>query len=585
MQFIKKLIDILDPSDRLKAVYLLFLIIFSALIEALSLGVLFPIFSHFFSSGVNSNQVVSYGILKPFLNVISSSNFYLILILFIFMYILKTLFLSFYYWNQSNFISSLNEKIVVKLFNIYLRAPYIYHINNNSSHSINTITKEVPYFISLITASLFIVAELLISIGLFLVIFFINPLISSLSAVFFLFSTFFYLKVVSGYVKDLGFKRRFNNNLILKNIQEGLGGIKEIKISLVEEFFLNAIKAPAKSGAKTEALFLTMQQFPRLYLELMAIILVSFIVAFLKINNFSSVYIVSYLGVIAIFLFKILPSMNRIIANIQTLKYGMNSVELIAKDLKLDTDKKLSENFKFKRKKFKNQLTFRKVSFSYGDKQSFFINKVSLDIKKGQSVGLIGSSGSGKTTLLDLIIGILKPNSGDILLDNKLSDLSVAEWLSEIGYVSQFIYLLDDTIENNITFGLGKADKTKLKKVLHTANLSDFVNSLQNKELTIVGERGAKLSGGQRQRIGIARALYRNPSILILDEATSSLDEDTEAKIAKEINKLRGKITIIIVAHRYSAISQCDHIYELFSGKIIKEGKPNELLKKNANKS
>jgi ABC-type multidrug transport system fused ATPase/permease subunit len=277
--------------------------------------------------------------------------------------------------------------------------------------------------------------------------------------------------------------------------------------------------------------------------------------------------------------------MNRILAGFQSIKYGMSSVDIIRKDLKLDIDKKLSANFKFKKKIFKNQLTFRNVSFSYGAKQSFFINMISLNIKKGQSVGFIGSSGSGKTTLIDLIIGILKPNSGDILLDNKLSDLSMAEWLSEIGYVPQFIYLLDDTIENNITFGLGKADKMKLKNVLHAANLSDFVYSLQKKELTIVGERGAKLSGGQRQRIGIARALYRNPSILILDEATSSLDQDTEAEIVKEINKLHGKITVIIIAHRHSAISQCDHIYELNGGKIIKEGKPYELFKKNANKS
>ena len=219
MQFIKKLIDVLDSSDQVKAVYLLILIIFSVLLEALSLGVLFPILSHFFSSGVNSNQVGSYSIFKPFLNFISSGHYYLVLVLFIFIYIFKTLFLSFYYWNQANFIASLNEKIVVKLYNIYLRAPYIYHLNNNSSYLINTISKEVPYFISVITASLFIVAELLISIGLFLVIFFINPQIASLSLVFFLLSSFFYLRVVSGYLRDLGLKRRFNNNLILKNIQ------------------------------------------------------------------------------------------------------------------------------------------------------------------------------------------------------------------------------------------------------------------------------------------------------------------------------------------------------------------------------
>lgn len=580
MLFIKNIIEILDSSDRIKAVYLLVLIIFSVILEAISLGALFPIFSYFLSSGKSPTQIQTISTFNALFDFINIWNSYLIIALFILIYLFKTLFLSFFYWNQSNFISSLNEKTVLKLFNIYLRVPYIYHINNNSSHFISTISKEMPYLISAVTSLLFIVAEVLISFALFIVIFFINPTIAFISFVFFLLSTFFYLRVVSPYFKNLGFKRGLYNNLFLKGIQEGLGGVKEIKISMSEKFFLSITKKHIKSCSKNEALFLTLQQFPKLYLELMAVILIALIVSYLKINSFTSVYIISYLGVLAVFLFKILPSINRIIVGFQSLKYGLSSVDLIIRDLNLDINKKIPVNLKFKKQIFSNQLSFKNISFFYDSKNSFYINKISLDIKKGQSVGFIGRSGSGKTTLVDLIIGILKPNSGEILIDNKLSNLSMPEWLSQIGYVPQSIYLLDDTIENNITFGSGKTDKIKLTKALRAANLIDFVYSLENKELTVIGERGVRLSGGQKQRIGIARALYRNPSILILDEATSSLDLQTEAQIVKEINKLRGKITLIIVAHRFSTISQCDYIYELNRGEIIKKCRPNRLLKK-----
>ena len=580
MLFLKNIFKILDSSNRKKVVYLLVLIIFSMILEAISLAAIFPILSYFLSSSTSSIQIQSTSTYKTLFDFVCLLNTNLLLPLFVLIYLFKTLFLSFFYWSQSNFISRLNETTVLKLFNIYLRVPYIYHINNNSSQFISTITKEMPYLISAVTSLLTIVAEVLIIFVLFIVIFFINPRIAVISLGFFLLSTLFYLKVVSPYFKNLGFKRGIYNNLILKSIQEGLGGIKEIKISMSEKFFLSITKKHVKSFSKNEALFLTLTQFPKLYLEVMAVILIVLIVLYLKINNFTSVYIISYLGVLAAFLFKILPSMNRIIVGFQTFKYGSSSVNLVLRALNLDINKKLPVNLKFKKQVFTNQLSFKNISFSYDSKNSFCINKISLDIKRGQSIGFIGRSGSGKTTLVDLIVGILKPNSGEILIDNKLSDLSSTEWLSQIGYVPQSIYLLDDTIENNITFGLDKSDKIELIKVLRAANLIDFVYSLENKELTIIGERGVRLSGGQRQRIGIARALYRNPSILILDEATSSLDLHTEAQIVKEINKLSGKITLIIVAHRFSTISQCDYIYELSRGKIIKKGRPNRILKK-----
>ncbi|MEM7064220.1 MAG: ATP-binding cassette domain-containing protein, partial [Cyanobacteria bacterium P01_B01_bin.77] len=220
------------------------------------------------------------------------------------------------------------------------------------------------------------------------------------------------------------------------------------------------------------------------------------------------------------------------------------------------------------------------VTYSYPEVETPALNDLSLVIKKGQSIAFIGKSGAGKTTLVDLILGLLVPNGGDVRVDNVSIYKDIRAWQNLVGYIPQTIFLMDDTIERNIAFGVPDEliDQTKLQKAIEAAQLGDFINTLPETINTVVGERGVRLSGGQRQRIGIARALYHEREILVLDEATSALDNETEQLVSESISALAGTKTLIIIAHRLSTIEKCDYVYMLQSGEIIKSGSYQEVV-------
>ena len=277
------------------------------------------------------------------------------------------------------------------------------------------------------------------------------------------------------------------------------------------------------------------------------------------------------LGVFVAATFRMIPSFNRIISASQTMKFYNSSLDIVFNEIKLIS--KLP-NFKISNEKsnFTNTIEFKDVNFKF-KKGLDILRGINLKIEKGETIGIIGESGSGKSTLVDLLIGLHSPISGDIFIDGVSGCQNEQSWRNIIGYVSQTIYLTDDTIKNNIAFGLSEnqINEERIKEILKIVNLEYFVNNLELGLDTKVGERGVQLSGGQRQRIGIARALYHNPQILVLDEATASLDVDTESKIMKSIYKLKGQKTIIIIAHRLSTLENCDSVYEISKGLIIKK--------------
>ena len=233
---------------------------------------------------------------------------------------------------------------------------------------------------------------------------------------------------------------------------------------------------------------------------------------------------------------------------------------------------------------FKNQIKFENVFFSHENSNAKILQNISLEIRQGQKIGIIGKSGAGKSTLIDLILGLIKPTKGNIFIDGLILNENLEPWQKLIGYVPQDIYLLDDTIRNNIAFGLNAndIDQEVILKSIEISRLKDYVGSLEKKENTVIGNRGIKISGGQKQRIGIARALYHDPRILILDEATSSLDAINERKIMEEIYSTSENITLIIITHRHKSVSRCDKVYLLDNGKIIDEGKYADLEKRHS---
>ncbi|MDA9107626.1 ATP-binding cassette domain-containing protein, partial [Flavobacteriaceae bacterium] len=276
---------------------------------------------------------------------------------------------------------------------------------------------------------------------------------------------------------------------------------------------------------------------------------------------------------------RLIPAIGGLMSNVQGIKYGLPSVDLLYKEFKeLQTPNTIIENNT--NILFKEKLHIKNVFFQYDNTESNTLEDINILINKGDFVGFVGESGSGKSTLVDLILGLFHPKEGSVMIDNVDIQFNLRGWQSQIGYVPQSIYLTDDTLRRNIAFGIHDEviDELSLKNAIKASQLDVFLDDLPLGLETIVGERGVRLSGGQRQRIGIARALYHNPSVLVLDEATSSLDTETEKGVMDSINILQREKTIIIIAHRLSTVSNCDRLYKIQKGKIIAQGPPKEII-------
>lgn len=301
--------------------------------------------------------------------------------------------------------------------------------------------------------------------------------------------------------------------------------------------------------------------------------------------------ILPMISLLAISTVRFIPALNIITSSLTSIRLRKYAIDLIVdliKEANLLSGKEKSERvYKkdfIKNEIFSNNIKLKNISFNYGTDKKVAVNNINIDIAKGKSVGLIGKSGSGKSTLVDIIIGLLEPSTGEILIDDSNIGTKKISWQKQLGYVPQEVYLLDDTIRNNITFGIEKEeiDEKLLSDVIEKSQLKNLVNSLTKKLDTFIGDRGARLSGGEKQRIGIARALYNKPKVIVFDEATSSLDIYNENKILKEIYENKKDKTLIIISHRNNTVKYCDLIYVMEDGKIIDNGTFEQIMKKHS---
>ena len=378
----------------------------------------------------------------------------------------------------------------------------------------------------------------------------------------------------------MGEIRQHHDGLRLLHLQQALGGSKDVKLLGRDAEFINRYKIHTNARVGAVQLSGTMQQLPRLWLELIAIGAFALLVITILVQGGGIGEIIPKMGLFAVAAFRLIPSINRILAATQTLKYCSPVIDVLQKELELPYDNEIKSVATSE--SFKNNLELKNISYTYPSSITPTIKNISLTIKQGTSVGLIGKSGSGKSTLIDILLGLLTPNSGVIAADGIDIEQNMRGWQNQIGYVPQSIYLTDDSLRKNIAFGLPaeEIDEEAVRKAISAAQLTEFVDLLPEGLDTIVGERGVRLSGGQRQRIGIARALYHNPTVLVLDEATSALDTATEKGVMEAVNALQGSKTIIIVAHRLSTIEKCDDVYNLLNGTIESHGRAEVILGK-----
>ena len=555
------------------------------LFEVLGIGLIIPVFSiiidpNFFDKYILELSYLIKNFSFDFSQLKFSKNQVVIFtVLFVvIVYTIKNCFLGYLFWKQNNFIRLIALDWSKKLFSGYLYLPYSFHLKSNSAYLLtNTLYSLI--IANGIESLLILVAELLVIFGIGVLLLSIEP-IGALAVILTMgFCSYLFYLNTRKYLSSWGKERHYYDGQKHKHFKQAFDGIKDLKVLGREKNFFNKWEFFNKAATKVDRNLRIVQILPRFWLELVTIIGLSILLIVMTVQNKPVNNIIPIIGVFGAAAYRIIPSINRILGSLQRLRFDLPLVNIIHKELtetiKIDKIVAIKNNLDFN-----DVIKIDKVNFSYESRPLLVLSNISANISIGSQVGFVGESGSGKTTLVDIILGLLRPSDGFIKVDGTDIQKNLSNWQKNIGYVPQDIYLSDDTLRNNIAYGLNsnEIDEKSLKEATKVANLDKFVKNLPDGLNTMLGEHGVRLSGGQRQRVGIARALYSNPNILILDEATSSLDINIEKEIMKEISKLKGKKTVIIVAHRLSTVSQCDKLFKLEKGKIVKEGSYEEVI-------
>tara|TARA_B100001989_G_scaffold37351_1_gene22399 strand:+ start:10062 stop:11801 length:1740 start_codon:yes stop_codon:yes gene_type:complete len=579
MKIYKDLISIIEKKYVSKFFVLIILMIIGAFLETFGISLIIPLVSTLLSDEFAlPNQITS---IAPILQESSKEEIILLATsFFVMFYFLKSIYLALLVYGQSRYIYSLQNNISTRLYKTYLYQPYSFHLHRNSGEIIsNSVTEAMQFALGLVAPIIYIITDILIIVCISILLFYVEPYgAASVMVLFFIGSNFLYILSKNRSAK-WGEKRQENEANRIKSAQQGLSGIKEVKLHGFEEifsdFFSKSTNISLSSGMKQT----TLQGMPKIFFELLTVFAISILIYVLYKSGMSSTELISTLGVFALAAFKLLPSVSRLVTNVQALRFATPVIKKIKHEIRLESKKRLDNSVK--KLPFKNEIALKNIFFKYEKTEKEVLRNINLNIFAGQSIGIIGPSGSGKSTLVDLILGLLSPNRGEISIDGKeITSEDIKSWQKNIGYVSQSIFILDDTFRKNIAFGVSEKEinDERIKDAIKFSQLGELINELPNGVDSFVGEAGVRISGGQRQRIGIARALYNNPSILVFDEATSALDNETEKSVMNSITSLQGNKTIIIIAHRLTTVKDCDTIIQLEKGSIVKKGKPKDLL-------
>jgi ABC-type multidrug transport system fused ATPase/permease subunit len=487
-------------------------------------------------------------------------------------FVVKTLFLTYLAWRQVDFVFETQAGVSQALFRNYLRQPYVFHLSRNSAELIRNIMAETNQFgVGALIASITLVTELLVLAGVGGLLLWIEPLGAILVIVALASAAYGFHRFTRGGLARGGEARQLHEGLRLQHLQQGLGGVKEVKILGREEQFLAQYALHNEGSARAGKRHNMLQALPRLWLELLAVTGLAVLVFVMLLQGKTAAGIIPTLGLFAAAAFRLLPSCNRALNALQSLRYSLPAVETLHTELVRCEE--LPAAGPVTRTVMHTGFQLKRLGFSYPGVAQPTLNQISVTVPRGAAIGFVGESGAGKSTLIDVILGLLEPTHGTVCVDGRDVHENLRGWQAAIGYVPQTIFLTDDTLRQNVAFGISPAaiDDRAVENALNAAQLDEFVRQLPAGLDTMVGERGVRLSGGQRQRIGIARALYHNPDILVLDEATSALDGVTERGVMDAVNSLHGTKTILIVAHRLSTVAQCDRIYRIENGRLTEQ--------------
>lgn len=576
---------IFDKKQKLQSVLLCIGLFVGALLELVGVSFITQLVTLISNpEKIHSNEIMQY--CYDFFNMTSDRQFFLfVVIALIFVYLIKNLYLLWINYVQYTFVFNNQLRLSGRLIDCYLKKPYTYHLDNNSAEMVRNVMLDSERFFQMLLSIFLTLSEILVSALLCVFLLIVDPVITiSVVAILAVF-TGLYLILFKGKVKKYGKTNQIYDGKMHQSINQALGAVKDIKILHREKYFADSFLAYGKKKMTAVRNNNVLGQFPKYLIETVCIGTVLLVLVFKIYKGEDLNTMIPQLAAFAIAAFKLLPSVSKINNYANLIVFLKPSVDLIYRDIK-DTEDMVNYEIADESGNIieinddgsqnkdtcyvADKISINNIVYRYPHTDRDVLNGISFEIPLGKSIGFIGESGSGKSTLADVILGILTPTSGTVMYGNMDVHKHPLKWSKKLAYIPQSIFLCDDTIRNNVAFGIdeNKIDDEKVWKALREAQLEQFVKSQPDGLDSMVGERGVRISGGQRQRIGIARALYDNPEILVLDEATSALDTGTESAVMEAIDKLSGTMTLIIIAHRLTTIKNCDYVYKVENGNI-----------------
>lgn len=568
---VKQVLSILNRGEKIKLVILFFMVGLGSILELLGVSAFSPLINLITDpSIIHTKWYLEW--LYQVLHIQDTRRFLSVVILIIIaIYIIKNVYLI---WERNilyRYIFNVQKRVSVKLLKAYLNEPYSFFLTRNTAVLQRSLQSDTDSFVKAIKHFLELMIEAITCVVIIVYLFLVSHSMTIIIAVILVGLVGFFALTTKKKTQKLGRDSQKYKAEIYQYMNQALGGVKEIKVLNREHTFLDKYEDSFGKFTHAQRVSEILGMVPKYCVE--ASCMTGLLVAILLKMYFGQKDLIDFipqLSVFAIASVRLLPSVGRINQYFTYILYEQPSIALVYHDLQevenIEEQTKQNQDWKLK-----SELRICSISYHYPNTDKNVLENASMVIRKGTMVGLVGASGAGKSTLADIILGLLTPQMGKIYADDLDVLKNVQTWQQEIGYIPQVIYLSDDSIRNNIAFGVpeDEIDDTRVRLAAEQAQLADFIDLLPDGYQTSVGDRGIRLSGGQRQRIGIARALYNDPELLILDEATSALDHDTETAVMEAIDHLQGQKTMIIIAHRLSTIANADCIYEVADGKIV----------------
>ncbi len=571
----KKFNKVLNKKQKSRVVVLIFMILIGAVLETLGVSMIYPLIETVMMPEVFEQNAMIVWICNV-LGYTSAEQFVTFMLLaLIFIFIFKNLYLLLLYYVQHSFITNSQYRISRDLLKVYLNRPYEFYLNASTGDIMRTVYSDSTGIFNLLLQCMQFVTEFMVAIFLGTYLLIIDPVMTIVMGILLVGITLLSSAFLKPRISRIGEESRQQQSKMYKTIMQSINSVKDVKVYAKEDAFLGIYRKYGKRYYNLARDHEVLSSVPRLAIEAFSLSgVLAYMAVMMKLGQ-NVQTMVPQLSAFAVAAVRLLPSASRIntyLANIAyyrpTLDYVYANVELPKNvDERAAEAKAVTETDKLK---FHDCIKVEQLYYKYPNTDKYIFENARMQVPYGKSVGIMGPSGAGKTTVVDIMLGLLRVESGTITCDGVNVLEHYGQWLANIGYISQTINMVDDTIRANIAFGVDvdDIDDARVWQVLEEAQLADFVRNLPNGINTVIGERGVRISGGQRQRVGIARALYHDPEILILDEATSALDNDTEAAIMEAIENFHGRKTMLIIAHRLKTIENCDIIYKVENGKI-----------------